>query len=206
MTISFPLSLPDTRSVSAITIRSTSVVGVSTSPFTMEQQVYRHAGQMLSADVQLKILNRAEAEPWIAWQFALNGREGTFLMGDPLGATPRGIATGSPLVKGASQTGQSLITDGWTAGVTGILKAGDWIQLGSGSSARLYKVLADANSNGSTEATLDLYPRLRASPADNAVITVTNTVGLWRLATNNSEWSEQLAQLYSISFSCHEAI
>src|SRR6187549_2995594 len=98
MTITFPLSLPNTTSETSVSIRARSVVGVSPSPFTGEQQVYRHPGQMFAAEVSLKPMRRADAEAWICWKLSLNGMEGTFLMGDPLGAVPRGVATGSPVV------------------------------------------------------------------------------------------------------------
>ncbi len=71
-------------------------------------------------------------------------------MGDPVNTSPRGAATGTPLVKGASQTGNTLTTDGWTTGVTGILKAGDWIQLGTGSTSTLHKLQQAADSDGLT--------------------------------------------------------
>jgi len=37
----------------------------------------------------------------------------------------KGVATGTPLVDGASQTGSSLVTNGWTNDTAGILVAGD---------------------------------------------------------------------------------
>jgi len=89
---------------------------------------------------------------------------------------PRGIATGTPLVNGGSQTGTSLITDGWTAGQTGILKAGDVIRI-AGLNA-VFDITADANSNGSGQATLALSPPIFVgqSPADNAALTVTGVL------------------------------
>ena len=119
-------------------------------------------------------MKREDAEQLIAFMLKLNGTYGTFTLGDPLNTSPRGVGTGTPLVNGGSQTGNSLVTDGWTSGQTGILKAGDWIQLGSGSTSRLYKILSDANSNGSGQATFDIWPNLRSSPADNAAITVSS--------------------------------
>ena len=46
----------------------------------------------------------------------------------------------------AHQTGAALITDGWTASQTGILKAGDWLQLGSGSTAARWLIYASWQS------------------------------------------------------------
>lgn len=202
MTISYPITLPSSPAPASIRIFPRSVVAVSVSPFTAQQQAYQHQGQVWQAEITLPNMTRAQAEPWVSAFLQLNGRYGTFRLGDAAGRTPRGIATGTPLVKGASQTGQSLITDGWTPSQTGILKAGDYMQIGD----RLYKVLSDTNSNGSGEATFDIWPRLRESPADNAAITTSNCTGLFRLTSNEMPWEVGLGAVYSVSFSAVEAI
>jgi hypothetical protein len=90
--------------------------------------------------------------------------------------TPKGVATGTPLVNGASQTGASLVTDGWSANVTGILKAGDVIKIAGLN--LVYDITADVNSNASGQATLSLSPPIFSgqSPADNAALTVTGVL------------------------------
>jgi hypothetical protein len=67
-------------------------------------------------------------------------------------------------VKGAGQTGESLVTDGW---LSNELKAGDFISIGT----RLHTVMADVTHTGGT-ATISIYPPLRASPADNATVEI----------------------------------
>lgn len=200
MTISYPLTPPSAPTFSGITLTPKSAVGESRSPFTFESQYYAHQGQMWQGELRLPPMTRAEAEPWIAFLLSLNGKAGTFLMGIAGAGTPRGAATGTPLVQGASQTGQSLVTDGWTAGVTGILKAGDYFQLGSGVDSYLHKLLADANTDGSGNATFDIWPRLRVSPADNAAITVLNPKGTWRLATNDMPFDIGVGNIYGVGF------
>lgn len=207
MAISYPLAFPAAAAPALLKFRKVAAVSASTSPFTHEQQIYAHQGDRLECDVEFPIQSRAEANAVIGFLLALNGMEGTFLMGPRNAATAAGAATGTPLVNGGSQTGRSLITDGWSAGVTGILLAGDYIQLGSGSSARLHPIAQDVNSNGSGQATLELGTRLRSSPSDNAAITVINPVGVWRLAANTVEWSEQQALLWGgITFTAREAL
>jgi len=98
----------------------------------------------------------------------LRGRAGRVYLWDMSHPIPAGSATGSPLVNGASQTGATLITDGWTAGQSPIIKAGDLFAV----NGELKRIVSDANSNGSGQATLTFEPPLRASPVDNAVITV----------------------------------
>jgi hypothetical protein len=206
MAITYPLALPTVVGIKNIVIAPKSVVAASRSPFTGEQQIQKHPGQWLEAQVTLPLMTRAEAEEWFSFFLKLDGKYGTFLMGDPAGETARGIATGTPLVNGASQTGNELITDGWTANQTGILKAGDWIQLGSGAASRLYKNLIDINSDGSGNATLTLWPNLRSSPGDNDPLTISSAKGRWRLTENSVPFSINEAVHYETSFNCVEAI
>lgn len=119
-----------------------------------------------------------------------------------------GALGGTPLVNGASQNTtyassgdanqQSLVTDGWSNSVTGVLKQGDVFTIagvyavnpvpGEGASGKTvmpylqeFVVKADANSDGSGNATLTISPAIittgpyqtvSAAPADNAAITV----------------------------------
>lgn len=202
MAITFPISLPSTPAPAEISIKPRSIVAVAASPFTGSQQVYKHQGQFWQADVTMPRMTRAMAAPWIAALLQLNGREGTFRLGDPAMTAPLGVATGTPLVKGAGQAGQSLITDGWTAGVTGILKQGDYIEVAS----RLYMVMVDADSDGSGNATLDIWPRLRAPTVDNEAITTQNCKGIFRLTSNEMPWAHKSSHVVELSFSAVEAI
>lgn len=206
MTISYPLALPTHTGIRSVELRATNAVAYGRSPFTFGGQVFAYSGQMWQADVTLPPMKRADAEQWIAWLISLRGQYGTFLMGDPLGGTPRGVATGTPLVNGAGQTGGSLVLDGATINVTGWLKAGDYIQLGSSTTARLHKVLADASSDGSGNVTLDLWPHIRTAPDDNAAITVSNAQGLFRLASSEMSWSANEAAIYGLTFGAMEVI
>ena len=210
MAITFPLAFPTITGIAGATLRARSTVAQSISPCTGITQTQVFAGQWWEGEITLPpFSSRASFETWMTFLLSLNGMEGTFLFGDPTGATPRGIATGTPLVNGAAQSDGSLITDGWTAGQTGILLAGDWMQLGTGADSRLYKVLADANSDGSGNATFDIWPDLRGNliPADNAPIVVTSAKGAFRLGTNERNWDISPTPIYSgITFPIKEAI
>lgn len=202
----YPISFLSHTGVRSVELRAINAVIYEMSPFTFAGQAQASSGQMWQADVILPPMKREDAEKWIAWLVSLRGQFGTFNMGDPSAATPRGVATGTPRVNGASQTGEDLNIDGCTANVTGWLKAGDYIQLGSGATATLHKVLADVNTNASGETTLSLWPHIRSAPADNATVVVSDTVGRFRLASNESSWSVNEASIYGITFSAREAI
>jgi hypothetical protein len=209
MAETYPLSFPTQTGVARVEITATDVVSINQSPFTLSQQVVRHAGARWSAMIAIPPVKREDSEYWNAFLLRLRGQFGTFLLGDPNAATPRGSAAsaaGTPVVNGASQTGNNLNIDGLPASVTGYLLAGDYIQLGSASSARLYKVLENVSTNASGEATLNLWPDLRSSPADGATVVVSNAKGLFRLESNDATWSINNAGFYSISFSAVEAL
>jgi len=209
MAITYPLSTPTNKTIAGIRLTARNVVGVSTSPFSFKQQTYQFSGQRWEADITLPQMNRENAEEWVAFLMKLYGQKGTFLLGDPLGGTARGSASsaaGTPVVNGASQTGDTLAIDGLPASATGYLKAGDYIQLGSAATAQLYKVLNDANSNGSGEATLDVWPNLRSSPLDGAAVVVANAKGVFRLASNEANWNINNLAFYGITFGAVESL
>ena len=205
MAYTYPLTFPSIG-IKSVNIRAQTIVGASVSPFTGQQQVYRHQGQWWEMEVTMPAMKRDEAEQVASFLLKMNGRYGTFLLGDKANTAPRGVGTGTPLVYGADQTGDQLITDGWTASTTGILKAGDWIQIGLGSASRLHKVLDDVNSDADGIATLNIFPNLRYSPADNLGITVNSPKGQWRLAANETNFSIDEASIYGITFACVEAL
>jgi hypothetical protein len=70
---------------------------------------------------------------------------------------------------------------------------------------RLHKLVSDVWSNGSGNATLDIWPRLRESPADFSGVKTSNCQGTFRLASE-PEWSVDSAKIYGIGFSAVEAI
>ena len=192
MAISFPLTLPSTPAIESVRLTTVSVVAASRSPFTLDRQVQVHQGKRWGLEVEWPIMSRAEAEPLLAARTALNGPEGSFLIGDPAGATALGSASsapGTPLIKGASQTGQDINFDGAPNNATNYLKAGDMVSLGTGLGTRLFKVLVDASSDGSGNFTLTLWPDVVTALADDAPLTVASAQGLFALADNAGSWS-----------------
>lgn len=206
MAITYPVSIPTTIGFEQITLSALDAVAVSESPFTYKQQVFQHTGQRWSASVKIPPVKRELAEPWVAFLLSLKGRSGTFLLGDPLCTSPQGSAGGTPVVNGADQTGSTLNISGATPSQTNWLKAGDYIQLGSASSAKLHKVLLDVDTDGSGEATLDIWPDLRASPSNGATVITNDCKGVFRLTDNSRSWNINNANSYGIAFDAIEAL
>lgn len=116
----------------------------------------------------LPIMKEEEARLWRSFMMALSGAN-EFLYGPP-GYNGASVYSGpDPVVKGAGQSGVSLLCDGVTANTT-ILKDGEFL-----ASANELKVqIGDAVSDALGEVTFNFEPMLRASPADNAVIEIQN--------------------------------
>lgn len=200
------LNLPNSSCMASIVMGLTRVVGISASPFTLEEQSYKWQGEIWTIDFVMPPMKPNIAREWQAFGLKLKGQYGRFLIGDPLGKEPKGVATGTPLVKGINQTGNTLVTDGWSPNVQGILLAGDYIQLGSGASSKLHMVTEDANSDSSGNANLSIEPALRASPADNSSVIINNPMGVFRLTSNSWSWQASPGPIYRMSFQAQEVI
>ncbi len=204
----YPLSVPTEFKVTNSSFRLVRSVGVSSSDYTFAQQVYKYAGEKWEGEVSIRAYGYEDIGKLQAFALKLKGRYGTFNYGDPdfLAKGKRGTFSGTPLVKGASQTGNTLKVDALTAMGTGLLKQGDYFQLGSGASAQLYMLVEDVDADSTGEATLTFEPALRSNPADNAPLTITGAKGVFRLNSNTTEWSSDKSSVYQISFSFSEVI
>jgi hypothetical protein len=202
MAVSYPLTMPAGLRSARFELVSNTAAHVS--PRTKAAQVVERQGALWRATFKIKPMKRADAAAWTAFFASLRGMYGTFYAYDPAATSPLGSAPGTPLVKGASQTGHSLITDGWGLSESDILKAGDYIQLGDW----YYMNVTDASSDGvgTGESTLEIEPQLRESPADNLAITTAAPKAIMRLGGNIVGWDEDVAQLYGFSFSAIENI
>ncbi len=187
MAISFPITLP-TNCVRSVRIQPLKASLVNMSPDTFVAQVHEQPGEAWMMSWELRAQRRDDAAVWFAGLVSLRGSVGTFYLGDTAYKTPRGVGTGTPKIAGASQTGYDIDTDGWTPSQTGVLRAGDWVQIGTSSSRQLCMVMADANSDGAGAATLTLWPGVRTAFADNTDLVVSSPKGVWRLTTE-IDWS-----------------
>ena len=206
MAISYPLALPTATGIKSVVISPISIVGVTRSIYTLEEQVQVHPGQAWQANINLPIMNDVNAQEWIAFFLSLNGVQGTFLMSDPTRALPRGAAFSnrnpSPLVAGAGQVGNELDIDNCPSSITDYLKRGDYIQIDYG----YHRLLGDVSTDSSGEASLSIWPNLRRSPADDGSVRTINPVGIWRLISPTSFYTDSDFLFKEMSFSCIEAV
>lgn len=143
------------------------------SPFTGAQQVFAWPGQWWEVLITLPPMRDAQAGPWQAFLLSLNGREGTFFLGDSVRKAPLGNVTGTLTVDTGAVANSTTLP---ISGATGTFLAGDWMQVGTSSSARLHRVVK-VNSAASVE----VFPRLRSAYAGGTSIVTASPVGLFRL-------------------------
>ena len=194
MALSYPLDTPTSIGIESIELRAVNAVATSQSPFTYKQQIISHGGQRWEASVNIPSVHRDKAAQWKALLVGLKGQTGTFLLGDPDYATPQGTVSSCTLTGSAGDETVTVV-------MTGTLLAGDYIQLGSGSAAKLHQVLLDQDGDG----TLEIWPALRSDYTSETVI-FNAPKGVFRLATNISSWSINNASTYGISFEAVEAL
>lgn len=109
-----------------------------------------------------------------------------------------GAYAGTPVVNGAAQTGSNLVTNGWTASITGLLNIGDVFTIAgvfaanpqnqqSTGALQNFVVTSTASSDSGGNSTIGIYPPIvtsgayqtvTVSPANLATITVKGAAGV----------------------------
>lgn len=196
--------MPSTPKPMSATLRMVSQNFATQSPFTFQQQVLNHPGRRWEIDIRLPPMKRATAAPWLAWLAQLDGTLNTFTAGDPLAAFPQGEAaanTGTVFAGATVPVGTTTLRIDTNVTATVWLKAGDYLQLGSGEDARLYMATADSAATLGQVHDVPVWPPLSRSAAIDEAVTVLNPVGAFRLASGTSTWTEEGAATYSLRFS-----
>jgi len=145
------------------------------SPLDGSVQTLERAGARWFGEFEVAPGAAADVAEWRAKLALLSGMADRFIARDSLNTTPRGVATGTPLVDGSAQSGRTFNTKGWAINITGILLEGDYLSfINLDGFNELHIVTADVNSDGTGLAALTVEPPLRAAPTDGTAITVTN--------------------------------
>ena len=182
---------PSSPAFNSLNIKSVQHTYVSRS-LTGRRQARQIGGQFWKMTATFPPLTRAQFAPIYAFVVKQRGRYESFTIVPAVISTGQASPAGTPLMRGASQTGRTLATDGWSAGIS-IFKAGDFLKIAGND--KVYMVTADVTSNASTSANtpITIEPALVASPADDAVIThssvsftVSLTSGVQEFATDST--------------------
>lgn len=171
--------------LTSFNMRLKSAVSVSTSPFTYTQQVYQHPGVIWEAEITLPALNRSEAKQVEGFLAGLRGSSGTFTMAHPLHtSTANGTITGA--------VGDTSITVNMSASAS----VGDYFS----HSGHIYIITEKTSATN-----YQIMPPLRDAAATSTV-DFTYPEGTWRLASNEVNWSTDVAGIYGFSLAIVEAL
>jgi hypothetical protein len=161
--------------VSSLERRLVTSVAEARSPFTGTSQIQDWGASWWEYQIEMAVTQGAKARRLSAFFAALGGLRGRFLFPDPSIELP--VAAGNPYVTEVQVAGSSTLkTAGWGLG----LRAGDFFQLGSDATTRLYQVTADIVPMGS-EAVISFVPSLRASVPVGALLGLSAPSVLLRL-------------------------
>ena len=197
MSINYPLTPPSSPGYTQQSWSLTRGVGISESPFTGVQQAVEFDYAKWKAVLSLPPMHRSTASAWISFLTKLHGRRGTFLLGDSDAKQPQNSISGTVTVNSNASVGATnLSISGTTA-----FKQGDYIQIGSASSSKLYLIVADQDGGS----TVQIEPKLKTAAPNGTAVTYSNPKGIFRMDSNSASWETNNISKYGISFSCSEA-
>ena len=208
-------TLPTSPGPRTVRTRFVSNSSVYQSPITGATQTAARFGGVWEVTLELPPMTRRQAGEWLGTLASLNGQSAAVYAGphapkpvDYYDATvnfrhpnsasldldfvggeyaARWITVPSPLIDGASQTGATLASDGWTEGDG--LNAGDYIAFENGTFRELHIVTAECFADSNGDMTIAIAPNIRRSPSDNAAIIITSPTGEF-LAADQAQAAE----------------
>jgi hypothetical protein len=180
MPVVYPLSLPTLR-VTQYMIGIDRKIAATESAFTGQQQILEWPlGALWTLQMSGFVVTRREEMALHAFLDALHDQIGTVLAGPKRCPRPVGTADIVSVTATGAALSSSLSLAGLGANKT--LAAGDMIQLGSGLSARLHRIVNPVTASGTGTATVDVEPYLKTSYS-SAPVVLANPRGLFRLAS-----------------------
>ena len=204
---SYPLTIPSSPYYSKSTWSLQRKTAISLSPFSGAQQVFQYDYALWSATLTLPPMKRSDAANWQAFILKLHGRVGTFLIGDPDARTPRGTISGAVTLGSNAAVGDYTISlaTSQTSQVN-VFRAGDYIQLGSGATSKLYMIVDDANTNGSGDVDVNIEPPIKTAGTSGNTVVYNNPKGLFRMVSPEIDWDADDVGKYGITFAIMEAL
>ena len=195
-------TLPTSPAFSSLIVQSVQPTFISRSISGRRQARQTH-GQYFKMTASFPPMTRAQFAPIHAFVLKQRGQFESFQVVPPVVNAGLGSPAGTPLVNGASQTGRSVVTDGWNASIT-IFKAGDYLKFANHD--KVYSVTADATSNGSGQSTITIEPALITSPANDSAITYTSVPFTVALTSRVQEFSTNTTGLFEFEIDMEEVL
>jgi hypothetical protein len=206
MPIVYPLSAPSVLKACKLDFLARNLVSTWEGAYDLSEQVQEFPGKRIEVTIEVPPLNPVDSEALVGWLLMLNGKAGTFYLGDTSHRIPYGVATGAPVVgSGATAMSEDLPTSGWTPNTSKILRAGDWIQVGTSGIRRLHKVCQDVDSDGGGNAALIVWPKNRTAYSAGTSLVTHNATGVFMLKEDTT-WSIDLLRKYGITIPAIEVL
>lgn len=203
----YPLSLPSAPAFQTAKWGLNRRIGVSESPFTGNTQTYEYDYALWSATLKLPQMKRGQAAAWEAFLMKLHGQRGTFLLGNPDASSPRGDISGAVTLASNASVGDFTISLSTTLNSqVNIFRAGDYIQLGTAGTSKLYVIVDDATSDSSGDVDVNVEPAIKTAASSGDTVVYSNPKGVFRMSTSELGWDTDEVSTYGISFSCMEAL
>lgn len=160
-------------------------------------QRLNRVGSRFAIDVVMPVMTYADAQDWSD----INDETATVTMQ----IVQPGLDPGAPgvtLVKGASQSGTTLIIDGFTPYY--VLRKNQWISVSTGGRLYAYRVKTEVVASALGEASVVLTTMLRASPADNSPVEITEPRIEGFATVPDDAWATNAAGHVALSFTIEE--
>ena len=179
--------------------------GRFTSPLAGTFQDVIRPGARWMCTLSWKTLTYADAQALMAWSVQM-AKGGVRTPLPNYAYTQQETIYGTPVVNGAGQTGNALVTDGWDVSINGVLLPGDMFQVTNGTLHQLLMVIAQANSDVNGNSTILFEPALRFSPTTLSGLVLTSPPAYFSFAKPSAATHYTPPRIASIALSLIEDI
>lgn len=157
-------------------------------------------GQRFKFSASYPPMNRSEFAPVIAFVMKQRSQKETFQIALPDLKNAKGDVSGTVLVNGSHSAGDTTID---VDGMTGTLKAGDFVKFGG--DTKVYMVVSDATAVAGA-ATLTIEPPLRSALSNDASVTYDGVEFTVRLTNDIQQFNTGDLDLYRFEVDFIEAL
>jgi len=157
-------------------------------------------GQRFKFSASYPPMNRSEFAPVYAFIMKQRSQKETFQIALPDLKNAKGDVSGTVTVSGSHSAGDTTID---ITGITGTLKAGDFIKFGH---SKVYMVVEDATGDSSTDATITIEPPLRTALSNAESVTYDDVQFTVRLTNDVQEFNTGDLDLYRFEVDFIEAL
>ncbi len=157
-------------------------------------------GQRFKFSASYPPMNRSEFAPVLAFVMKQRSQKETFQIALPDLKDAKGNVSGTLTVSGSHSAGDTTID---ITGITGTLKAGDFVKFGHD---KVYMVVDDATGDVSNNATITIEPPLRTALSDSEGVTYDGVQFTVRLTNDVQQFNTEDLDLYRFEVDFIEAL